>query len=429
MEREKLLNPSVDQRCQNNPDFTAKMWIGLFIASFLIRALFGIYGLDIDRPFAGDEGGFHWRAVQILEGSLGQRAHREPLTAVAIVPAYSIFGATAEVGRWMMILISSLGAPLVFSLGSKISGNQMVGSISGIYWAVYPPSIIYTAFVYTETLSAVLILSSVICYLWAARTEKIMPAFLTGLVWGCLALNRATFLLLPFFLMFSAIVFGRFLPLSTRFTSRQWISAIALFCLTLTPWVIHTYSLYGTFMPHNTRGGSVLLVSNGNLDSPMVKKGGYSKEEEYNLSKFNPELNKYQVDTLKREMAVQKITDHLMNRPGEYALVIGRRIKNFWSWRPDPYDEGWTRNDSVMFIFWAPVLLGLVASLFFVRWAQVWPVFAVTGYSFLVVLPFWSTPRFRFPIDALLVIIAVWSYLNFSKRARRSSRQEESVVK
>jgi len=429
VEREKLLNPSVDQRCQNNPDFTAKMWIGLFIASFLIRALFGIYGLDIDRPFAGDEGGFHWRAVKILEGSIGQRAHRAPLTAVAIVPAYSIFGATVEVGRWMMILISSLGAPLVFSLGSKISGNQMVGSISGIYWAVYPPSIIYTAFVYTETLSAVLILSSVICYLWAARTEKIMPAFLTGLVWGCLALNRATFLLLPFFLMFSAIVFGRFLPLSTRFTSRQWISAIALFCLTLTPWVIHTYSLYGTFMPHNTRGGSVLLVSNGNLDSPMVKKGGYSKEEEYNLSKFNPELNKYQVDTLKREMAVQKITDHLMNRPGEYALVIGRRIKNFWSWRPDPYDEGWTRNDSVMFIFWAPVLLGLVASLFFVRWAQVWPVFAVTGYSFLVVLPFWSTPRFRFPIDALLVIIAVWSYLNFSKRARRSSRQEESVVK
>ena len=429
MEREKLLNPSVDQRCQNNPDFTAKMWIGLFIASFLIRALFGIYGLDIDRPFAGDEGGFHWRAVKILEGSIGQRAHRAPLTAVAIVPAYSIFGATVEVGRWMMILISSLGAPLVFSLGSKISGNQMVGSISGIYWAVYPPSIIYTAFVYTETLSAVLILSSVICYLWAARTEKIMPAFLTGLVWGCLALNRATFLLLPFFLMFSAIVFGRFLPLSTRFTSRQWISAIALFCLTLTPWVIHTYSLYGTFMPHNTRGGSVLLVSNGNLDSPMVKKGGYSKEEEYNLSKFNPELNKYQVDTLKREMAVQKITDHLMNRPGEYALVIGRRIKNFWSWRPDPYDEGWTRNDSVMFIFWVPVLLGLVASLFFVRWAQVWPVFAVTGYSFLVVLPFWSTPRFRFPVDALLVIIAVWSYLNFLKRARRSGTQEESVVK
>jgi len=428
VEREKLLNPSVDQRCQNNPDFTAKMWIGLFIASFLIRALFGIYGLDIDRPFAGDEGGFHWRAVKILEGSIGQRAHRAPLTAVAIVPAYSIFGATVEVGRWMMILISSLGAPLVFSLGSKISGNQMVGSISGIYWAVYPPSIIYTAFVYTETLSAVLILSSVICYLWAARTEKIMPAFLTGLVWGCLALNRATFLLLPFFLMFSAIVFGRFLPLSTRFTSRQWISAIALFCLTLTPWVIHTYSLYGTFMPHNTRGGSVLLVSNGNLDSPMVKKGGYSKEEEYNLSKFNPELNKYQVDTLKREMAVQKITDHLMNRPGEYALVIGRRIKNFWSWRPDPYDEGWTRNDSVMFIFWVPVLLGLVASLFFVRWAQVWPVFAVTGYSFLVVLPFWSTPRFRFPIDALLVVIAVWSYLNFSKRARRPSTQEESVI-
>ena len=407
---------------------TFRLWIGLFLLSFIARALFGVYGIEIDRPFTGDEGGFHWRAVKILEGSLGQRAHRAPLTAVAIVPAYSIFGATAEVGRWMMILISSLGAPLVFALGSKISGSKIVGLISGIYWAVYPPSIFYTSLIYTENLSAVLILLSLICYFWAARTEKIMPAFLTGLVWGCLALNRATYLLLPFFLLSFSIVFGRFLPLSTRFTSRQWISAIALFCLTLTPWVIHTYSLYGTFMPHNTRGGWTLLISNGNLDAPMVKKGGYSRDEEYNLSELDPRPNKLVIDNIRREMAVKRITDHLNNRLGDYALVIANRIKNFWSWRPDPYDEGWTRNDSVMFIFWAPVLLGLVASLFFVRWAQVWPVFAVTGYSFLVVLPFWSTPRFRFPIDALLVIIAVWSYLNFSKRARRSSRQEESVI-
>jgi len=181
-------------------------------------------------------------------------------------------------------------------------------------------------------------------------------------------------------------------------------------------------------MPHNTRGGWTLLISNGNLDAPMVKKGGYSRDEEYNLSELDPRPNKLVIDNIRREMAVKRITDHLNNRLGDYALVIANRIKNFWSWRPDPYDEGWTRNDSVMFIFWAPVLLGLVASLFFVRWAQVWPVFAVTGYSFLVVLPFWSTPRFRFPIDALLVVIAVWSYLNFSKRARRPSTQEESVI-
>ena len=128
-------------------------------------------------------------------------------------------------------------------------------------------------------------------------------------------------------------------------------------------------------------------------------------------------------------MAIKKITDHFKNRPSDYARVIGKRIKNFWSWRPDPYDEKWTRNDSIMFLFWIPVLVGLLGSVALVRWRQVWPVFAVVGYSFFIVLPFWSTPRFRFPVDALLVTIAVWSYLKFSKRARRSTSNEQSVVR
>ena len=401
-----------------------KIWIGLFLVSFLTRALFGLYGIEIDRPFTGDEGGFHWRAVKILDGSLGQRAQRAPLTSVAIAPAYSIFGASPEVGRWMMILISSLGAPLVFSLGSRVSGHTFVGLVSGIYWAVYPPSIFYTTLVYTENLSAVLILSSLTCYFWAARSKKIIPALLTGLVWGCLALNRATFLLLPFFLMFITIVFGRSLTLNSRLTIRQWFATIVLFCLTLSPWVIHTYSLYETFMPHNTRGGWTLLISNGNLDAPMVKKGGYSREEEYEFSELDPRPSSLELDGLRRTMAIERIVDHVKHRPEDFALVIGNRIMNFWSWRPDPYEGRWTRNDSIMFLFWTPVLVGLLMSLAVVRWRHVWLVYSVTGYSFLVVLPFWSTPRFRFPVDALLVVVAVWSYFNFSRWVRRANSKE-----
>ena len=136
-----------------------------------------------------------------------------------------------------------------------------------------------------------------------------------------------------------------------------------------------------------------------------------------NLSELDPRPNKLVVDSIRREMAIERITDHLKNRLGDYALVIGNRIKNFWSWRPDPYDERWTINDSIMLVFWVPVLIGLWISPFVVRLRGVWPVFAVAGYSFLVVLPFWSTPRFRFPIDALLAILAVWSYLSFLKKS------------
>jgi hypothetical protein len=32
---------------------------------------------------------------------------------------------------------------------------------------------------------------------------------------------------------------------------------------------------------------------------------------------------------------------------------------------------------------------------------------AVIGYAFLVTLPFWGTPRFRFPVDPLIILRAL----------------------
>jgi 4-amino-4-deoxy-L-arabinose transferase-like glycosyltransferase len=413
-------------KLQQQNDWTANTTVqlafGLFLISLIIRALFGIYGLEIDRPFTGDEGGFHWRAVKMLEGGFGQRAHRAPLTAIAITPAYWIFGPSPEVGRWVMVLISSLGAPLVFRLGTVISGSAIVGLIGGLYWAVYPPSVFYTSLVYTENLSAVLVVLSMISYFWSASSGKATAAMLTGVIWGCLALNRMTYLLLPFAFVAFSILFGSVVQPGTRLRVIQWILVIVMFSVTLTPWILHTYSLYGVFMPHNTRGGWTLLISNGNLDAPMVKKGGYSRDQEYNFSDIQPKPNKLVLDNLRRQMAIERIIDHIQNRPYDYLMVMKNRVKNFWSWRPDPYDDKWTRNDWIMLFVWGPVLVGAFLSPALWQWRRFWPITITVAYSFFIVLPFWSTPRFRYPVDPLLVMIAVWGFSCILQRSKKQAR-------
>ena len=312
----------------------------------------------------------------------------------------------------MMVIISSFGAPLLFIFGKRLSGSYLVGLFAGLYWVVYPPSIFYSTLIYSETVSAVLIIASVLCYFWvAASSTRLFPAVLTGMLWGCLALNRATFLLLPFGILFFALIPCLRLSPRTKFRTSQWVITFVAFIAVLTPWTIHTYDLYGTFMPHNTRGGWALLMSNGNLDNPMVKEGGYSRELEYEFPNLDPRPNKQELDNLQRQLAFKLIGDHLKNRPLDYFGVVVKRVRNYWSWRPDPYDHTWTRNDWIMLFFWAPVVLAAMISPALRRWREFWPLTIVVIYSFFIALPFWGTPRFRYPVDPLMVVMASWGLI------------------
>mgnify|MGYP003963853467 FL=1 len=83
--------------------------------------------------------------------------------------------------------------------------------------------------------------------------------------------------------------------------------------------------------------------------------------------------------------------------------VINRFI-NFWTFRPNPYKEDFTFNDYIMFVLWMPILLLYSLSFYFVKDKNYVIVDIIIGYTCLVALPFWGIPRFRFIVDALIII-------------------------
>jgi len=239
---------------------------------------------------------------------------------------------------------------------------------------------------------------------------------LVGVICGCLSLNRATFLLLPFVMLLLTILGRHRFAATSKLNLGQWGVVLILFVAVLAPWVMHTYSMFGEFVPHNTRGGWTLLISNGNIDNWMVKEGGYSREAEYDFVDIKPPPDALSLDNMRREMAIRLIKEHLESRPLDYIKIIAKRARNFWSFRPDPYDQNWTSNDWIMLFVWVPIVLITTISPAVRHWREWWPLIIVVLYSFFIVLPFWGTPRFRYSVDPLIVVMAAWSLVYWSRQ-------------
>jgi hypothetical protein len=177
----------------------------------------------------------------------------------------------------------------------------------------------------------------------------------------------------------------------------------------MTPWTVHNFREHGVFMPHSTQGGTLLMHSNGTLSNPAIQAGGYYKNPDLMGHPSLVGKSEVEQDGIRRRLALEEIKTNwrLLPRP------ILNRAKNFWTTRPDPYDSTWTTNDWVMLIIWWPVLVFFLTSSFARSWRESWPVTTIILYAFLLTLPFWGTPRFRFPVDALIVTAAAVGFVGF----------------
>ena len=227
-----------------------------------------------------------------------------------------------------------------------------------------------------------------------------------GITFGLLAITRSLYLFLPiavllFYLAYFFICEYKIKTIRDNLTTL--LLGVLMFLVVLSPWILHNMVLYDRFIPHSTQGGHLLLVSNGMLDSPEIRSGKYTKDilEIPELVNSN-NLNAYEFDLVKREIALNSIRSNFTSLP----QPIFNRVKNFWTFRPDPYDSLWTTNDFIMAVIWIPVIVFFIIGIFSIPIRVTLPFILVILYACFMVIPFWGSPRFRFPVDALIILIA-----------------------
>lgn len=380
----------------------------LYSATVLAWICFNAITGELQAPPHGDMPVYLAYATNFLEGA-GLRSSdcysaRPPLPIVLLLPPLHLFSGSILACRIVFLLFSALAVPLLYRVAREIKpARPRLHVLAALLWMVYPPAPFYSAQLITEPLSPPLVLTCLLFGLQGFNHNRLAPTALCGAALGLATLNRGIFLLMFVTWLLAALV--------ARGRRAPWAAlAISAVCqaLILAPWVIRNYTVHGQLVPLTSNLGVVFYVCNANLDHPQTAAGLYFKD------KHPPPLPKDWLPNHSPELRESKWLLHnalprMWDRIEYLPRAVLNRALNFWALRASADLSPWDGKDVAVAVFTVP-LLALFFLSFLVRspWDD-WPLWSIILHAFLFVLPFWGAARFRFPVDALILLRGVLS--------------------
>jgi|APSaa5957512493_1039668.scaffolds.fasta_scaffold19573_2 4-amino-4-deoxy-L-arabinose transferase-like glycosyltransferase len=375
----------------------------LFICSILLRLIY-FFVFKIDVLLSGDEGEYLAIAEKYFLTNISDIKNylirRAPLAGIVLSPFLQIFGNDVNVARLVNVLISSLLPPLLFFVAKDhFNYSRKESLIISFIFAFYPPAIFYSSMIQSESLAALLMLA---CFYQIKKLQKwyrYKNVIILGIFFGLLSMTRSSnYYLLLFILPIIFFIEEQ----KTKKVLKKLLLVLIFFFLTLSPLIIHNYNMFGQYIPTEPRLGYALYICNNDLDNDIIKKGGYYKDSYIMESwkKIKTPMQLIQWDNELKNKAITEIKEDYLS----LIIPVINRFINFWTFRPNPYKEDFTFNDYIMFVLWMPILLLYSLSFYFVKDKNYVIVDIIIGYTCLVALPFWGIPRFRFIVDALIII-------------------------
>lgn len=391
-----------------------QLLIALFVVSAFIRILF----LELYWPntnIAWDDEPDYLTVAEYLRSGQSWISHEAPntrpiLLSVLISP---ILDLGTHIIRVSLILISSLTPIFVFHLSKKAFGlTQMQSLLPAAIWVIYPPAIWYSGLILTESITSLLVTITALCLINLKESSRIYFVILTGITMGCLILARSSYVYLPMFII-AASICSKVLFNTNLINLKSLLLIVATVGIITSPIIIRNYNTIGSILPIESRLPYGLVVSNGDMTSPMIKQGGYDKLSPAMLKLS--ELNK--LETSYSDLIVfakSTVFKELRTNSSMIPQVLVNRTFNYWGSRPDPFDPSLTINDIILGIIWIPILIAFLLALRFYKSSKFWIFMILILYAYLTTMIFWSSPRFRFPSDSLIIILASVSVLKLS---------------
>ena len=390
-----------------------QLLIGLFLVSAFIRILFlELYWPDTNITW-DDEPDYVTLAEYIKSGQSWINAEtpntRPVLLSLIISPLLDLGTHTIRIS---LVLISSLIPIFVFYLSKKAFGlNKIQALLPSAVWAFYPPAIWYSGLILTESLTSLLVTITALCLINLKESSKTYFVILTGITMGCLILARSSYVYLPIFII-TASICSKVLFKTKLIDIKSIVVIVVTIGIITSPIIIRNYNTIGSILPIESRLPYGLVLSNGDLSSPVIKQGGY-----YKLSP--PMVKLSELSNLETsysdlvEFAKSTVFNELSTNSSMIPQILVNRTFNYWGSRPDPFDPRITINDIILGIIWIPILIAFSFAVRFYRSSNFWFFMILILYSYLTTMIFWSSPRFRFPSDSLIIILASVSILKW----------------
>jgi len=294
---------------------------------------------------------------------------------------------------------------LVYRIGRRVV-NEDTGLVGAGLAAVYGYFIYYNVALMTETFFIVLVLLTL--YLSIELKENPTPIGWVGLglSLGLASLLRQTILLFVPFLLF-----WLFLELRAR-GIRWWYFTVpvVVIILLIAPWTLRNYRVYHHFLPLNSNAGYALYASN----NPNM---GTNWRNEIVVVPVPEDLAGQNEAELDRALTQRGIQFILADPKRYLGLTLDKTLEYFRFWPSGESSRISNLNRVLSFGLYLPfMLLGLGFSVS--RWRNFVPLYLFMVIHTCIHLLSWPSPRYRLPVDAVLMVFAGLTLIELAKQLK-----------
>jgi 4-amino-4-deoxy-L-arabinose transferase-like glycosyltransferase len=363
---------------------------------------------------------------------------RAPLWSAIIAVIAFFLGPSDFYARLFLCFVGSGTCVLLYLFARDVFGRRL-GVLAGIIAAIYPELYIYDGWLYTESLYIFLLLA--LCYglYRLQRTSERSQWWLwivCGLLLGLLSLTRPNGMIVLGLLFVWAIMLVWVKRMAWQATVKGVVIATLVALALIVPWTLRNYLVSHAFIPVATGDGIVLL---GAYNDEVVTEPGYEVSW-INPLKSSPEVAKpfplftcsasceVAQDKSYRDHAEEWMEGHLSSMP--YLLTF--HFLNMW--QPDthesdlPTDRFPQQLSSLIVLvmmrtFPIPIFIlaafGLLATV--KQWRDLLFVYFMIVLTIAECVVFYGSPRFRAPIEPMLILLAVgaiWWLLRYLHRPK-----------
>lgn len=369
-----------------------KIAVVIFSLAFMTRLLFVLF--IPSHPLTTDDKEYDRLGLSLSNGAgyvdpLGEpTAVRPPVYPFFLGMIYYIAGHNLFWVRFIQALLGA-GICLLTYLIASVIFDIMTAIISGLIGCFYPPLIVQTSEIMSETLFIFLLLLGIWIMISKQSNACVM---ISGIIFGVGLLTRSTLVFsMPF------LCYWIFLRHKSEFFKATMVF-LAGVLLILFPWIFRNYSQLHSFVPLANIGGITFY------NSYIVPDRGFGFTS---LEGVDAEYYQIKSETERSHYLIKMTLEYIKKNPPKIIKLTALKILHFVY----PFDGRWY---SVSFgskynIFWGLIfcfsLIGIVNNIkdhdinkrliFFLL------------ISFLIgVVVFYGIPRFRLPAEPLLICFA-----------------------
>jgi len=334
-----------------------------------------------------------------------------PLHPLYLSLVYKVFGPNPIASRIIQALLSAVTSIILYHLARRLLGEN-VALISYLIVIFYPYYIYYTGVLLSETISIFLLSLSLLLFALSRRSQKNLYPLACGFTLGLLFLSRSVFLL-----FFPLVIFTVLLTFKKRM--RVVCFMTLAFLITLIPWLVRNYSIYGQFILLPTKGGWNLWERNNyrlnpeflEVEHPELKEDFKIITEEDKANLKHRELTLYPNLKGKTEPERDKIfkrmfIEFVKANPVIYLKLCYIRLFEFFR-VTHKYIEGGIYKTSAWLSIGLMLILGFVGGLLlFKRWQGLMILYLLLGYYIPLHVLTTSGPRYRLMIEFIFIFFS-----------------------